>query len=602
VTRPGALPSSGRRGRLSLVVAALLLGAACAAKMLAEFDLPWHLAFGRAVAETWSIPRVDDFAYTHTAIRYVGVVGDLLLFAIVRVAGPLGLQIANGLVAIAIASTLLLDVSIRTPGVNPLSLGVIAGAIVGVSRWLFVRPATIAFLFVPVTLLFVSVHRAAPTTRRGERALVAAAALALVWCNIHGSVILGVVLLAVYAAYRAACTTAGGRVPTMLPAADAGSVRLAVACAMAAAVLACINPAGTAIFHGVQTVGSYSDLLGEWHATGWHFFTAESPPAGAFLVVAAILTAVGRSPSGARGFALFDASLVVGALLLAMRIRFVPIAIVVLAPVAAVRVAGFVRDSTTMRAAFATVACMVGPAVAILDKGTLGVGFDPRSFPEPAVRFIAEEKPRGNMWNFWPFGGYLIWRLYPEQRVLLDGRIGFVHERQLVQRAVASEVDPRAFAELAAELHFEWAVCRADERGPWCAPVARSPEWRMVFDDPLSAIYVRIAGPNAHLAEGGYRVLTHLTPPEAVFDLALRGARADDLAHDAMLLRRQGPESSRAWFVDACAALALGDRARFEAARARLALLMPEHPSLALLAEGARARLGEPATKEGGSR
>jgi hypothetical protein len=571
-----------------VTIAAVLLGAANAAKMLAEFDLPWHLAFGRQIASTWSVPRVDDFAYTHSQIHYVGVVADLTLYAIIRFAGPLGLQIANGLVAIAIASAMVLTSSTRTRGFHPISLGVVAAAMVAMSPWTFVRPATFGFLLVGVTLLLVQRYRAGD-----RRALLAAAALALVWCNMHGSVVVGVAVLGAYAAYRGLCTMTRDRYPIALPASEGGHLAMAAGAAVLAVVLACMNPAGAGIFRGGAVVGSYDDILSEWHATSVHFFTAQSPAAGAFLVVAFVLVAIGKGPDGTRKISLFDAALVLGSLLLATRIRFVPVAIVVIAPIAASRVASFVHETPMMRAAFLLAACLAGPSVAALDEGTYGVGFDPQSFPEPAVRFITEAKPSGNMWNFWPFGGYLIWRLYPEHRVLLDGRIGFVHERDLVYQVIASETDAVELAKLSTKYHFEWAVCRVGEGRPWCAPIARSEEWRMVFADHASAVYVRTTGPNAALAENGYRVLTHLSAPETIFEAAVRGERSEDLSHDAALARTQDPTSPRVWFIDACAALAVGDHARFESARARLALLAPNHAALAVLDQAGAARFAK---------
>jgi hypothetical protein len=554
--------------RAALVVAALLLGAANAAKMLAEFDLPWHLAFGRQIAATWAVPRVDDFAYTHSAIHYVGVVADLLLYWIIHLFGPLGLQVANGVVAIGIAATMLRNAWLRAKG--PIALGIVAGAMVAMSPWTFVRPATFGFLLVGVQLLLIELHR-----RRGDkRALYAATVLPLIWCNMHGSVAVGVGVLGLYGLEHA-------RRREFRP----------IGCAALAAVLACINPAGPGIFRGGAAVGSYDDILLEWHPTSWKFFTAQSPAAGVFLVAALLLIAAGKEVDGSRRPAPFDAALTVAAIALSTRTRFVPIAIVILAPIAAARAAGFVRDNGAMRAAFLLAACLAGPGVAVLDEGTFGVGFDPKSFPAPAVDYVVRSKPAGNMWNFWPYGGYLVWRLFPDQRVLIDGRIGFVHERDLVYDAIASEQNPATLAALDAKWHFDWAFCRADERGPWCLPFARSREWRMVFWDHMSAVYVRAAGPNATLADQGYHVLTHLIPPEQILALALReDGPATDLAHDAVLASTQDPTSPRSWFIEACAGLATYDRVRYGMAKARLAALAPDHPALGVLTEAASTR------------
>lgn len=43
-------------------------------------------------------------------------------------------------------------------------------------------------------------------------------------------------------------------------------------------------------------------------------------------------------------------------------------------------------------------------------------------FPEPAVRFIRDNRLQGKLFNYYDWGGFLIWRFYPEPVVFMDGR------------------------------------------------------------------------------------------------------------------------------------------------------------------------------------
>jgi MFS family permease len=45
-----------------------------------------------------------------------------------------------------------------------------------------------------------------------------------------------------------------------------------------------------------------------------------------------------------------------------------------------------------------------------------------KEFPARAVSFIAAQRPPGPMLNHYNWGGYFIWRLYPEYQVYIDGR------------------------------------------------------------------------------------------------------------------------------------------------------------------------------------
>jgi hypothetical protein len=135
---------------------------------------------------------------------------------------------------------------------------------------------------------------------------------------------------------------------------------------------------------------------------------------------------------------------------------------------------------------------------------------------------------------------------------------------------------------------MEWAVCRAGGDERFCAPIAVSRDWTMVFWDDISAVYVRREGSNAALAEHGYALFRHLTGNLVALQHARAPASAEearDLRHDGDLAAAQAPRSARAMFLAACGALAARDRPAFDAALARLAREAPAHPSLVILSQ-----------------
>jgi hypothetical protein len=214
---------------------------------------------------------------------------------------------------------------------------------------------------------------------------------------------------------------------------------------------------------------------------------------------------------------------------------------------------------------------------------TLGVGFEPNHFPEPAVQFVRDHEVAGPMWNSFVYGGYLSWRLHPDHRVLIDGRSSWVHEPRMVSLASRSERDGDAFRALDREFGFQWAICRAFEGEVFGAPIAQDHAWTMVFWDDVSAVYVRRDGANHELASAGYRLVRHLTPLSAIVDLAVRGQRVADLRYDADLATRHAPTSARAAFLAACAAIARRDAAAYQRAMDRLRALSPTRAPVEVL-------------------
>ncbi len=578
------MPSSKPRGGGWTVATCLGTGAffaAVAARKLADFDMCWHLAWGRYVLATRAVPRVDDFAYTHTPVEYVGILADVVMYGAYAAFGPFGAQCLGALTALALGVVLYKTARASESAV---ALVVAGFAMAAMSPWLSVRPATWSFVFFALDVYFLERHRTALDTSSQRRALVALPLVHLVWAQCHGAATLGLVVIAAYALHRWVARVATRWAPRLFPSEDGRGARDATLTLAVATVATSLNPWGIAYFAGPSRVMALGDLVTEWAASTPRFFVDDAPGAGAFILFSLIVLAAGRDPvTSRRHVALWDVGLLLAAASLSTRVRFVPYTIVLLAPVVARRASGALPKESPLLRLLPWTTLLVAPLVLLTDRTPLGIGLDPAHFSEPAVRFIETASPQGNMWNFPPFGGFLILRLYPRYRVLMDGRIGFVHETATIRQVIASDTDARAFDALVARHEIEWAVCGARQEERHCLPPATSAAWTMVYWDDVAAVYVRSQGPNHAMAERGYVALRHAMPLEHVLEAALAGSDRNALAHDADLAVAQDPTSPRALFVEACAALALRDPERGRASIERLATTAPGHPSIATL-------------------
>jgi hypothetical protein len=123
---------------------------------------------------------------------------------------------------------------------------------------------------------------------------------------------------------------------------------------------------------------------------------------------------------------------------------------------------------------------------------------DESYFPVQASSFLEKEKIAGKMFNPYLWGGYLIWRLGPEHKVFIDGRV----------------MDPKVFWDLAAiETSASWGstekplwktmfekyginyaiIPKRDESGaPYMLATAmtRDKDWKVVFQSYNSMVFV----------------------------------------------------------------------------------------------------------------
>ncbi len=149
-----------------------------------------------------------------------------------------------------------------------------------------------------------------------------------------------------------------------------------------------------------------------------------------------------------------------------------------------------------------------------------------RNFPERASAYIVNGNARGHMFNFSPFGGYLALKLGPEREVFMDGRLNNARDASLVVRADQAYTSEAAFQQLIGEFDMQYAVMSAREGERFGIPLARSQDWALVHWDDVAAVYVRRQGPNAMLAEAGYRSFRHLSDLGEVLRLAVQGGSA----------------------------------------------------------------------------
>jgi hypothetical protein len=546
---------------LAGVAAAL---AVVAARKASDADLPWHLAMGRRILALGTVPRIDDFAADHRPIRSAETLSDVSLYLAEHAAGPLGLTLLAALTTLLLALTLW--ASARRAGA--ISVPVVALALAAAGPWLAPRPATFSFAFVALTLFLIDERRRHGGSRRGRRALFLIVPLTALWANFHGFVVLGVGLTFGYAAYAGLCRLIRDRAGAWFPREQGEDLGASVGVALLVLGAACLSFAGPRLLTAPFAAARDFGRIAEWQAPSLTLLVDNDPAALLLALLAALALLFGRNPeTGRRAPEAFDLGLGLLALWLgASTVRMIPVGAAMAAPVLARRLGGFVRPLPAMRWAAALSATLVAPVLAIDPGFHLGRGFDLDRYPEGAVRFVLDAAPRGPMWNHLTYGGWLIWRLYPRHRVLVDGRTGWVHDPALVEIAIRSETDPEAFEELVHERGLEWAVSRATAGLPFGAALARSPEFAMIYLDDNAAVYARRDGENRTLAENGYRLLRHDAEAKPLIALALSGQRASDLGHDADLAVAQAPSSPRTAFFLACAGIALRDRARLDRA------------------------------------
>ncbi len=516
------------RARLAGIVATLGLAAGvvvAAAQKIADFDLGWHLALGRLVATTHALPMHDDLSFTFRGQRAPDeFLADTLLYLAARAGGGLGLQLLGG-VAIALLVGLMIARA-RPVAPWPVAVAFAALGLMAAGPWLVVRPALLSFVCFAASALVIDEHR------HSGRGLWRLVPLQLLWSNLHGFAVFGPLFALAYAGDALLFRRAG-----------AGRT---AAIAAAVAAIACCSPLGWRLYIDPFIVVYHQPLITEWTRTSLGFVLRYDLPL-AVLGLALVAALVRERPAA------YDVLVgLVAVALSLMAVRMIALGAILAAPLCARRLGPALARARGASVLVALLGLLAAPVIASTPDTRFGRGYDRVNLPEGAVRFLVGHHPAGAAWNFLPFGGWLAWRLYPDVRVLIDGRTGRLYSVDFLERYFAAEHDARAFAAFVAQYDLQWAIVRARPGESFSEPIARDPRWTMVYLDDCAAVYVRKDGPNRALAADGYLMLRHLTrPPRGAVAPALLPA----LRHDAALAVAQDPSSRRARSLAAAAGL-----------------------------------------------
>jgi hypothetical protein len=400
-------------------------------------DFWWHLKLGELIATTGSIPAVDLFSYTASGRPYFvhNWLAELIYYGTYSLGGLSLVVMFNTLVALGAFLPLYFLCVTATSVRAAAALGVLAA--VGIPGT--IRPQVFSYLMFSVYYWALTRYR-----QRQRDVLWTLPLLMVLWVNLHGAFIMGLGLLAVFIG----CEGLRRFVDRKSMSALTNSELRKLACVLALCVLATlVNPAGYNVYEYLRTV--MADQASQQLVSEWQRPRINDPGGIVVFYLPLILTAAAflfaRSKPDLTELGVFAAFAVFGF----MSLRNGPWFTIVAYPLFARYASGgnlpgldrmrrFLNGATSAspprpavrpshRPMNLVLACAAGfvlvlqtpwirPAVyhtSLVQEGT----------PVRAMDFIEEHQLAGNIFHPQMFGDYLIWRLWPEHKSFIDGRV-----------------------------------------------------------------------------------------------------------------------------------------------------------------------------------
>ena len=441
-------------------------------KFLEDGDTGWHIAAGRYIIGTGSVPAADPFSFTFAgqpwhahewlaevamagALNAGGWRGLLLLFAL-----------ASATTALLVGRELLRWIALRW---TVCALAVIAVLLIQMA---LARPHVLAWPLLAGWLL-VLLH----ARERPRAPSFAAAPLMVVWANLHASYIFGLGLAGVFALEAFFDPRSDSR------------VRLRWAVFVAASVLAaCITPHGIQGFIYPFQVSGMKALSGirEWQPTSF----AEHWPLIAATAALWVLIAV-------RWRRLHPVRIIVLAVLTAMaaahvrhQMLLVLVAAMMIGPLIT-RDAVPLRRDESPRTLVRALAAAVAAGLVIAVRATLPFEMEDNSaFPMAAISHVPAPLRSQPVFNGYSFGGPLI---FAGVRPYIDGRADMYGDKYTLDFMAMDDGNIDGFRRADARWRFGWTILP-----PTAALVDKLDHergWRRLYADKWAIVHGRSPTP-----------------------------------------------------------------------------------------------------------
>jgi hypothetical protein len=459
---------------------------------VADMDLWGYMAFGRLYWETGKFPYQDVFSYVPTLDPWVyhEWLTGVVFYLIYQTLGGAGLQIlkyGSGLGALS-----LVYLTARQRGAEPLAAALGVYLVHGLLRLGYspVRAQVFTIFFFALSLYLLERAR-----QRGFwRGLWLLAPIQILWCNLHGGFVAGLALTGIYAL--------GETISRRTSRPFWGALLIS-------GLVTLVNPYGLDYWtYMVRALSLTRPEILEW-ASVYHLYGLGMPRGPLvyflFLSIFAVIWGIRKrevTPGLALGLAMF-----LGWKHQRHQVLFLLLAGTYLPDLMTVYLEDL-RARPGFLAAWRRLGWKVPAVVGLLitlysfqhawRQNPLSIktpalpGMETESltyYPQGAVDYLRQHRLSGKILVYFDWGEYLIWMLYPQCRVALDGRFETVYPESVTREYfdfIFARDNWRQFLN-----KYPPDLILLDSRSQICTLIRGAPDWLPVYTDPGCTLFKR---------------------------------------------------------------------------------------------------------------
>jgi hypothetical protein len=490
--------------RILRLLPALVVGAAAGFFVwypISDGDIFWHLTAGREILRTLSVPHADPFAFTAQAWQWIDLhwLYQVCMQGVAQAAGLWGVLAVNS-VLFGAAASILFSVA-AGPGRAWVSVPLWIAALFEVRYLAPHRPIVFSLL-----LFSLFIQCLEKFSRTGKvRFLLILLPLQIVWVNCQPLFVLGPVMYVAWFAgewvdSRLNLLTRTGKI----------AWRPIIAIGISLLIAGLVNP------YGIKAYGLAATLFQRIAPGQAGLFSVNIPenapllrmigtPEARYVYATGIITAFALLFAVMRARSLRWSFVVIALTMLFLSFcaqRNIVLYFFAALPLISSLLPGPIRQAKGVRSNAVTV-IMVIPlffftVAAVVTHGSMLASIRsagpvaPFSFPIGSAAYLQRHALKGNLFNADRYGGYFLWKLYPEKKVFIDTRYA-IRPQSFLAEYLAILDDPTLFEKVRERFGITAVavpVARYSRYSTLSRTLWSDPDWRLVWCDGAEALFV----------------------------------------------------------------------------------------------------------------
>ena len=499
-----------------ILVLVLLSYSVLAARLLGDAGIGWHIRNGELMLRTHMITRTDPFSYTMSGRPWLAWewLYDATIGAVHQSLGLNGVVFFTATV-IAFTFALTFRILLARGSLLQISIALLLLAMGAAMIHFLARPHVLSWLF---TVIWFQLLDSAEVAPENWRQLLWLPLLMLLWVNLHGGFLFGLALLGLYWLAGVIRYLQGGSESRQA----AAWVKQLSALGALSFLATFANPYGYKLHAHIYRYLSNRFLMNhidEFRSPDFHGVAQECFAVLLVITIIALAAARGKIRASQLLVILFASYSGLYAS------RNLPVASILLVLVAGPLLSAAVRDAgntaklpdrtrnflsrcssfalrmgnleQSLRGHLWPVAAVIFGLFVCIQHGRAGshqlmnAHFDVRKFPTAAVQVIAERGIQEPIFSLDSWGGYFIYRLYPEMKVFVDDRHDLYGEQFLREYLTAIRLAP-GWDEVLDEKRVNWVLMPGNSS--LANMLKETHRWRVIYADDVAILLEREQG------------------------------------------------------------------------------------------------------------